>query len=83
MLAVAVAAGDVGVVGDDRLPEELRDLGELLVAGELVDPRGADGLGNLRVGVLAAELVAALGQRVEHRRGDRTSWRAPGRPRCR
>ena len=63
--AVAGAARAVDVMlGHDAI-EVLADLPVARVASQLVSARGADHLGNIRVGVIAVELVLIRSQRIE------------------
>ena len=67
-LAVARPAGAVRAMHGDLLPEELDDAPIPFFAGQLVAPRRAEDLGELRVRVLALQLVASLGQGIEELR---------------
>ena len=57
-LILAVTSDRKGVVMNDGLPEELRDPFFCGVVGQLVDVSLARDLGNLRIGVVASQLVA-------------------------
>ncbi len=62
MFGVGIAADDIGMVVDDAVPEEGRRVAIAGLAGNFVQPRQSDDLGDLGVGVLAVEFVASLGQ---------------------
>src|SRR5208337_2006235 len=65
MLAVAVAADDIGAMLRDAIPEETRDVFGALVPRQFILSRRADHLGNLRIGVKSVQAVLASGQRIE------------------
>jgi len=60
MLSFGITADDVGVVMDDAVPEEGRRIAIAGLAGHFVQPRQADQLRDLGVGVLALQFIAAL-----------------------
>ena len=64
LLAVAVAAGAVGVILRDDVEEVLADLSGELVAGHFVVDRLGDDFRHLRVRVLAGEVVLARSEVV-------------------
>ena len=67
MLAVAVAAGHVGVVVHHAIPEEFRRRAVVLGAGQFVACGKPHQLRDLRVGVFAGEHVFPAGERIENR----------------
>src|SRR5208283_1896078 len=64
-LIIACAAGAVGMLGSDFLPEVVRDVEITLFAGKFITAYRADDLGNIRVGMIAAQSVAVLRQRIK------------------
>ncbi len=63
---VGIAADDIAILPDHGLPEEVGGNRVGGIAGDLVQARKADQLGNLGIGVDPGQAVLPLGQRIEH-----------------
>ena len=67
IFAVGIAADDIAVMPDHRLPEGTRGAGRGgIAAAHLVQPGEADQLGHLRIGVEIGEPILAARERIEH-----------------
>src|SRR3546814_2185973 len=66
MLAFRIAADDIAVMADDAIAEEAGSGLVLAVAGQFVEAREADQLGDLGVGVEPGQLIVPGGEGIEN-----------------
>ena len=64
MFVVAVAADDERTVQRNAVPEKIGDVGKMLIAGQLINARGAYDFRDLHVGMQAIEPVFTPRQRI-------------------
>ena len=64
MFAVAVAADDIGTMQRHPVPEKPGNVGITGLSGQFIKPCGADGFGDLHVGMQSVKDVVAARQRI-------------------